>query len=444
MKPVVQKDYPKSARLYQEASRYSPGGVSSNFRLKMHPFPLFFERAQGSRLYDVDGNEYVDYVLGMGPVILGHAHEAVNAAVAMSLGRGQLYAGQHEDEVRLAHVISELVPSAQMARFSSSGSEAVQAAIRLARAYTGRSRIVKFEGHYHGWFDNVFVSVQPCADEMGPVSSPRPVPMSLGQSESAYADLQVLSWNDLGAFQEAVETDGENIAAVIMEPILCNTSVILPGPGYLTEVRELCAEHGIVLIFDEIITGFRVGLGGAQELLGVRPDLSVFAKALANGFPISCLSGRREIMRLLAEKPVMHGGTFNSNVVSCAAALATLEVLRESDGAVYSRIQQLGAWLMDGLRSIASEAGYPLLVQGLPGVFHTSFADQAEIRDYRDYYRCSGPSQCQIVDALLEHGIRITGRGTWFLSAAHSERDIEHTLRAAKAALTSIPLQKEA
>jgi len=438
MKKVTAKSYPRSARLYEEARKYLPGGVSSNFRLGMRPFPLFFERANGSKLYDTDGNEFVDYALGMGPVILGHGALAVNRAVEESLKRGQLYAGQHEAEVMLAHEICDVVPCAEMVRFSLSGSEAIQAAIRLARAFTGRSKIIKFEGHYHGWFDNIFVSVQPEEPSISAGTPSNSVAESAGQDPNAYAETETLPWNDIETFRRAMERHEGHIAAVIMEPVMCNSAVILPRSGYLEQVRELCTQHGVVLIFDEVITGFRVGLGGAQEFLGVIPDLAVFAKALANGFPMSCLAGRRNVMELFASRRVMHGGTFNTNIVSCAAALATLRELREDGARIYSHLRDLGTRLMEGLKQIGTETCRPLHVQGLPSVFHTSFTDQRQIDDYRGYRRCQLDLQGEFVALLLDRGVRITGRGTWFLSAAHSGQDVEFTLDAARAALLSL------
>lgn len=440
MKLLTPKTFAQSARLYEEAKKYAPGGVHSNVRLGMKPFPLFFKKAKGNRVWDTDGNEYVDYTLGMGPVILGHSHRAVNKAVRASLSHGQLYAGQHEEELLLSRLICELIPCAELVRFSLSGSEAAQAALLLARAATGRQEIIKFEGHYHGWFDNIYVSVHPDETLMGPDSQPNPVAMSLGQCASAYAGLRVFPWNDAELLSRALKTHRGKIAAIIMEPIMCNTSVILPRPGFLERVRDLCTQCGIILIFDEVISGFRVGLGGAQEYLGVKPDLAIFAKAMANGYPISCLAGRRDLMELFSSGSVVHAGTYNSNRVSCVAALATLRALRKKNGAVYARIDRLGRALIDGLRNFGAKTGLPLHIQGLPGVFHSTFTDQQEIVDYRSYRRCRLDLQSRFVSLLLERGVRITDRGTWFLSAAHTEQDVELTLRAAKAALLSLEL----
>jgi len=430
-----------SQSLYEEAKRYAPGGVHSNVRLEMQPFPLFFKCAKGSRLWDVDGNEYIDYALGMGPIILGHADGEVNEAIRQSVANGQLYAGQHEDELSLSRTLCEIVPCAEMVRLSSSGSEAVQAALRLARAATGRDRVIKFEGHYHGWFDNVDVSVHPDPSLMGPASRPEAVPESPGQCADAYAAIISLPWNDLGLLTARMKENPGEIAAVIMEPIMCNTSVILPRPGFVEGARELCSQLGSLLIFDEVITGFRVGLGGAGELLRVKPDLAVFAKAMANGYPVSCLAGRRDLMEQFAGG-VEHAGTYNANRLSCTAALATLQALRKNHGEAYAAIHRAGSALIDGLRKLAKETDLPMHVQGLPSVFHTTFTTQSEITDYRTYGRCQMESQAQFVALLRENGINITGRGTWFVSAAHTVRDVEHTLEAVRGVLLSNELNQ--
>lgn len=419
----------RSRELYRESAKFLAGGVSSNFRLNERPTPVFFESAAGCRLRSVDGNEYIDYALGMGPAILGHADRTVNSAVAAALDRGQLYAGQHEGELTLARLVCDLVPCAERVRFSLSGSEAIQAALRVARAFTGRRRIIKFEGHYHGWFDNIFSGIR-AAETVGPDGGARPE--TEGQPASALDDLLVIPWNDVEALSRALNDHVGEVAAVIMEPVLCNTCVILPRSGYMESVRKLCSENGAVLIFDEVITGFRVSLGGAQQMLGVTPDLAVFAKAFANGFPGSCLAGRAYIIDLFASGRVMHGGTYNTNLVSTAASIATLRRLAEEDGAIYRQMNEVGDRLMSGMRKAAAAAGVPLLVQGVGTVFHTAFTSAETIVDYRSWLESSDQSRLAVfIDALLENGVRITRRGTWFLSAAHTTADIDATIEAA-------------
>jgi glutamate-1-semialdehyde 2,1-aminomutase len=434
MSTSTRRSYERSEALYAVACQALAGGVNSNFRQHGRPVPLVFERGYAAHLIDVDGNDYVDYALGMGPNILGHAPEPVIRAVAETLGHGQIFAGQHPAEVQLAGRVQKLVACAELVRFGVAGSEMVQAALRLARAYTGRSRVVKFEGHYHGWFDTILVSVAPPLEGAGLDDAPVPHLPSAGQSGPAAADVAVLPWNDLLALRNYLEAHAGETAALIMEPILCNTSVVMPAPGYLEGVRALCDQYRVVLIFDEVITGFRVGLRSAQGRLGVTPDLAVFAKSLAGGFPIGAFVGKRAIMQLAADGSVLHGGSFNGHTASVAAALATLFEL--SRPAVYEQMEARGEALMSGLRSVAKRKGVPLLVQGLGMVFNTAFSEGPPVTDYRSFARrCDASRLPGFLHALQEHGVRPTSRGTWFLSTAHTDADIEATIRAAESAL---------
>ncbi len=430
-------EYTQSASLYEQAKAYLGGGVSSNFRYAGYgesPAPLFYAKGAGSRLTDVDGNVYIDYALANGPAILGHAPPAVLDAVSRTLTMGQLFAGQHELELELARRITEIVPCAELVRFASSGSEAVQAALRLARAHTGRQKIVKFEGHYHGWLDNIFMSVAPSPNEAGPASAPVPVSHTPGQPESVRGDVLVLPWNDIDALAEALRAHGDEIAGVIMEPILCNTGALRPRPGYLEGVRELTARHGVVLVFDEVITGFRVGLQGAQGLLGVTPDLAVFAKALAAGFPLAAVVGRREIMEQVGPGGVMHGGTYNANVMSIAAGLAALEELSRHEGRAYRDMYRRGERLMEELPAIARRHGEAVRIFGVGPAFHVAFTGDPDVHDYRAFSRIDGARRDRFNARLHSEGVRVTARGTWFLSAAHSDEDIEESLAAAERA----------
>ena len=425
--------YARSKEMLDEASLYLAGGVSSNFRMTPVSPPLFFERADGAYLYDVDGNTYLDYVLGMGPSLLGHAPSEVTAAVAETLDEGQLFAGQHLRELELARLFCELVPAADLVRFGLSGSEMVQLALRLGRAVTGRPKVVKFEGHYHGWFDSILVSVAP---PLGAIDVPH-LP-SAGQSQLAAADVAVLPWNNLAAVENYLSEHGDETAALIMEPILCNTCVVVPRDGYLEGVRRLCTAHGVLLIFDEVITGFRTALGGAQELTGVTPDLSVHAKAFGGGFPVAALAGRRDVMEQAGDGRVLHGGTYNTNLVSTAAALAVLAILRRDASVIYPEMNRAGSRLMEGLRHLGAESGLPLHVQGLPSVFNTCFIDADEVTDYRTYSRQDLELQRAFLRALQAEGVRVTARGTWFLSVAHGNTEVDRTLEAAEAALAAL------
>jgi glutamate-1-semialdehyde 2,1-aminomutase len=428
--------YDSSIALHQRASSVLPGGVNSNFRLGATPVPLFWRSGSGAHLTDSDGNDYIDYVLGMGPAILGHANPAVNHAVVSTLAIGQLLAGQTDLEVELAELMVSLIPSAEMVRLASSGSEAVQLALRLARAATGRNLVLKFEGHYHGWFDSILVSSNPPLSAAGPAEAPLRVLQSAGQSPAAASDIHVLPWNDLEAVRRFIARHGRETAAIILEPILCNTSVVLPRAGYLELLRELCDEHGIVLIFDEVITGFRVAAGGAQSLLGVMPDLTTLAKALGGGFPIAAVAGRRSLMELtVANAPVVHGGTYNSNLVSTAAALECLRILSADGGHAYDTLYARGDRLMHGFKKLGDSSKPKLQVQGLGPVFSTYFADAGEVVDFRSYQATDLTRQRAFIRALQDRGVRVTARGTWFLSTAHTESDIDATIAAAESAL---------
>jgi glutamate-1-semialdehyde 2,1-aminomutase len=423
---------PESRHYHELARERIAGGVNSNVRLSASP--ICFVSGKGSRLTDVDGNVYIDYALGMGPNILGHAPRVVIDEVSRTLDIGQLFAGQHPLELELANKFCSSVKSAELVRFGLSGSEMVQAAMRVARAYTARPEVIKFEGHYHGWFDNILINNSgPVAGEDDPLPRPRHL-QSAGQSPQASADVTVLPWNDVEAIDRYVNANASKIAAIITEPVMLNTGGILPRQGYLQQLRRVTKAHDIVLIFDEVITGFRVALGGAQELYDVEPDLSVFAKALGAGFPVSALAGRREIMELFATGRVNHSGTYNANLVSITAALATLRALSADSQAAYKRINALGEKLMEGIASTAQECGADLVVSGLPSAFHTCFT-RHPIYDYSSYSRADHQRLGLFLAALLERGVRPTGRGTWFVSTAHTDSDVTSTLDAVGYAL---------
>jgi glutamate-1-semialdehyde 2,1-aminomutase len=352
--------------------------------------------------------------------------------------KGQLYAGQHGLEILLAQKMAELVPSAELCRFGLSGSEMVQAAMRLARAATGRNLILRFEGHYHGWFDNVLISVAPPLDKAGPREHPNAVAGSPGQTASALEDFVVLPFNDLALVEELFARQGQSIACVMLEPMMCNTGAIPPEAGFLSGLRRLCDHYGTILYFDETITGFRLSLAGAQGYFGVTPDLSSFAKAMAGGFATSALVGKRELMVRFAQD-VNHSGTFNSNVISMAAAVAALAELERDDGAVYRHIDKIGTQLMAGLADLGRRLEVPLHVQGLPCAFHLSFTEEPPLLDYRDWAtKCDNARYDEFTFAMLERGVRLIGRGLWYVSAAHSEDHVAQTLEAAEKSLAKV------
>jgi len=421
----------ESARLYEAACKVIAGGVSSDIRRSTTSAPpLYVDHARGSHLWDVDGNEYVDYVLGQGPLLFGHSHPRIVEAVTKQVARGQTYSAQHTLEIEVAELVCELVPCAELVRFNSVGSEAVQAAWRLARAVTGRTKVLKFEGHYHGWYDSAWFSVHPSPDEAGPADRPRAVPSSLGQLRSAADELVIAPWNDLVAFGQILDEFHGEIAAVIMEPLLCNSGCIEPDPEFLRGVRERTRRDGIVLIFDEVITGFRLAPGGAQEWYGVVPDLAVFGKAIAGGFPLSCIAGTEEVMRPIATGKVGHAGTFNSNPVVMAAAAAALGMIKDQGDALYAPMRERGQRLIQGIAERARAAGVDLLTSGPGPIVQTYQTSRSTIRNYREYAEVDRTRTLAFHAALLDVGVNSVNRGLWFLSTAHDDADIDRTLAA--------------
>ena len=422
--------FEQSHREVTEGSAYVAGGVNSGYRTGSKPHPLVFTSAHGCELVDVDGNNLIDYVLGMGPMILGHSPQEVIDAAKKQLDISLLVAGQTLIEYEAAKLLTQMGPSAKKVRFASSGSEAVQVAYRVARAATGRWKIIKFEGHYHGWFDNVLVSVAPDISLAGEVLNPNALPGTQGQEMSD--NIVVLPWNNAEVIEEQLKTG--HIAGIIMEPIMFNTSGVLPLPGYLERVRELATKYGTVLIFDEVITGFRVSEGGAQKVSGVTPDLTILGKALANGFGVAAIVGNEDYMNLIATGKVMHAGTYNTQSVSMAATLATLKILNSQ--IPYDIINKSGGYLMKELSKEFSSSGIEHEIVGYPGVFNVRF-DSKGPTEYRSAIKANRERYANFAFALLQKGIRILPRGTWFLSSAHTVRDLDKTLSAVRDVLKS-------
>jgi len=430
-----------SGELYNRALNSLAGGVNSNVRLTETPHPLFYNKAKGSKIYDVDGNQYIDYVLGQGPMIFGHSPDFLLQAVTEASESGQLFAGQHLLELEAAEAVKTLVPNAELVRFASSGTEAVEAAFRLARAYTQRNAIIKFEGHYHGWSDGVLFNTAAPLRTLGDNMLPQPESMSQGVADNSESGLIILPWNNFEAIKTVFEEKGDEIAAVITEPIMCNTNCIMPKPGYLEHLKESCDRNDSLLIFDEVITGFRVNSGGAQSFFGITPHLATFAKAAAGGFPVSILTGSKEIMSLIGAGTVMHGGTLNANVMSMAATKSSMEHLSDKEIQTNKKLNDLGQRLMKGLQDINSRLEAGMLIQGPGSVFAVSFTDGKEVFDYRSHVENSDPDRYAVfVSEMMKRGIRINSRGIWFLSESHTDMDIESTLSAASEVLQSMAL----
>lgn len=421
------RSYIKSKSLLDRAQKCLAGGVSSEFRKHNYPHALLYSHAKGTRIYDVDGNEYLDFSLSQGPMIVGHSNEHVLNQVVAYSAQGQLFAGQHLLEVELAEKLQKHIPSAELMRFCLDGSEAVQTAFRLARAKTGRKKFLRFEGHYHGWLDNVAWGLTtPSLAEMGEREFPNVFPWSDGLPVESKNEFIILPWNDLALVTKVVEENFNDLAAVIMEPVMCNNGCILPEEGYLQGLRNLCNQYGITLIFDEVITGFRTALGGAQQYFNVVPDLSIFAKAMGSGYPISAIVGKKDWMELIVSGKVIHAGTMNSSNPTIAAAMATISLL-ENHG-VYDEIYRLGNKLMNGLRKINAAHQQNLLVQGLGPMFHTGFTSLDRVKEYRDVLAYDKAKLQTFIAALHDEGIRVIGRGLWYISTAHTEEDVDRAL----------------
>lgn len=417
----------RSRELFQRACQLMPGGVNSPARAfgAVGGTPVVFEHGEGCRIRDVDGNIYLDYVASWGPLILGHRHPAVVEAIREVLEHGTTFGAPTPWENELAELVVEAVPSIEKVRFVNSGTEASMSAIRLARGFTGRHRIVKFAGCYHGHVDALLVQAGSSATTLGAPSSP-------GVPPGCVQDTLVLRYNDVEGLREAFHRHGEQIAAVILEPIAGNMGVVPATTEFLQEARRLTAEHGALLIFDEVITGFRVAYGGAQALLGITPDLTVLGKIVGGGLPVGAFGGKAEIMAaLLPEGKVFQAGTLSGNPLAMAAGAATLRVLRDTDP--YAELSALTARLCDGLERLALERGIPVVVQRVGSMF-TLFFNPDPVRDYDDALRSDTTRYARYFWGMLERGVYLpcSQFEANFVSVAHTEQDIEFTLDQAR------------
>jgi glutamate-1-semialdehyde 2,1-aminomutase len=437
----------RSNELFKEARASLAGGVGSGTRSPRSgwlPVPVFVRSGEGAHLTDEDGNRYIDYVMGQGPLILGHRHPAVIDAITETLReRGSLFSLAHDLEGEAAAAVSARMPSMELLRFGNSGTECVQYALRFARAFTGREKVVRFEGHYHGWSDAIHWSGHPAPDEWGAAGAPTPAPGSSGMPAAVAGTLIVAGWNDTAALERIFAEHGSEIAAVITEPILGNCGGIMPAPGYLERMRELTAAHGAVLIFDEVLTGFRVAPGGAQELLDIRPDLTVLAKALGAGVPVAAVGGRREIVEMVTDGRTMHGGTYNSSPLVCAAVIAAAGATG-AEG-FYDELDARGRRLADGLVQASRDAGLEACWSGTGALFQLWFAPDPP-RDYRRAHAVIANSPFATLHAeLRERGILIQPpqEGLWLMSGAHSDADVDQTLGAVAEAMPAVAAAAE-
>jgi glutamate-1-semialdehyde 2,1-aminomutase len=402
--------FERSRRQHRRAKQHLANGVATAFRASQRPVPITFVKGSGSRLLDIDGHEYVDWSLGFGPMLLGHTPAPVLAALRAQLELGLGYGASHPLEAELAEAVCETVPSAELCVFNTTGSEAVHAAVRIARAATGRRLLIKFQDHYDGWYDPIHVGI-PGQTGTGPATG--------GQDPEAARSTVVCAWNDIEALRRHL---GPDVAAVIMEPIGVNGGCVLPAPGYLKKAKELISRAGAILIFDEVITGYRAALGGAQEYLGITPDLTVLGKALGGGVPISAVAGRADVMEVVGPK-VAHVGTFNLNPLAAAAALATVRHLQADSRAIYARLDAVGSALASTVREASQEGGFPLDVNQVGAMAH-AFAPPPDGRE----------AYLSMAEGLLRAGVHVIPRGTLYVSTVHTDDDVAVTRDAVRAA----------
>ncbi len=420
----------QSTQLFYRAQQIIPGGVNSPVRAfkSVNMTPLFITRGLGSKLYDADGNEFIDFVGSWGPMILGHAHAEVVRKLEETLRNGTSFGAPTEGEILLAEMVCEAVPSVEMLRLVNSGSEAAMAVLRVARGYTGRDKIIKFEGCYHGSVDPLLVQAGSGATTLG-------IPDSPGVPASFVEHTLQAKFNDLESVIKLVEENSREIAAVILEPVAGNMGMIPPGHGFLKGLRDLCDREGILLIFDEVMSGFRVDYGGAQALFGVLPDMSIFGKIIGGGLPVGAYGGRQDIMLQVAPAgPVYQAGTLSGNPLAVSAGLSTLGILKKQNP--YPDLGQKTSWLSGEFRAAAESAGIPLQVQAMAGMFGFFFSE-TPVRNYQDALNSDLELFTRFFRRMLKQGIYLAPSAfeSLFVSTAHTEEDLERTAKAFSKAL---------
>lgn len=419
-------NYSESERLHKEALEHIVGGVNSpsrSFKAVGGGAPVVMERAKGAYFWDVDGNEYIDYLAAYGPIITGHAHPHITEAITQAAETGVLYGTPTRHEVKFAKMLKEAIPSLEKVRFVNSGTEAVMTTIRVARAFTGRDKILKFAGCYHGHSDLVLVAAGSGPSTLG-------TPDSAGVPKSIAQEVITVPFNDIEPFKEALEKWGDQIAAVLVEPIVGNFGIVEPKPGFLEEVNDLTHESGALVIYDEVITAFRFMYGGAQNLLGVTPDLTAMGKIIGGGLPIGAYGGKKEIMESVAPLgPAYQAGTMAGNPASILSGIACLEVLQEEG--LYERLDRLGAILENGILESAEKQGVTITINRLKGALTVFFTDE-KIENYEQAQQSDGEIFGRFFKLMLSQGINLAPSKyeAWFLTMAHTEEDIEKTLQA--------------
>lgn len=434
--PTQTDRYAQSAAAFERARALMPGGVNSPVRAfkAVGREPITVRSGKGAIVTDIDGNEYIDYILSYGPLILGHAHESVVTAIVKAAGRGASFGMPTEAETQLAQMVVDAVPSIDVVRFVNSGTEAVMSAIRLARGATGKAKIVKCTGCYHGHSDSLLVQAGSGATTLG-------VPSSPGVPESITSNTLLIPYNDLDAVRKVFQEQSKDIACIVVEPIAGNMGVVPPAPGYLQGLRTLCDEFGVLLVFDEVMTGFRVAYGCAQSLYGVTPDLTCLGKVIGGGLPCAAYGGREDLMRQVSpDGPVYQAGTLSGNPLAMAAGLATLEALKE-EGA-YEQLETQSAKLAKGLQKAAKKAGVPVTITRVGSMLCVFFTDTpgAPVTNYEQATSCRTDRYSAFFNTMLDHGVTLAPAQyeAWFLSTAHDDDCIDKTLKAAAEAFAAV------
>jgi len=429
----------RSREWYERAQQSLIEGVNSPSRgaAVYSPGPVVLDRGRGSHVWDLDGNEYVDFMMSFGALIQGHAHPKIVEVVSQTMADGSHFAAATPAEAEAAERFRRMVPSAEAVRFTNSGSEATMLALRLARAHTGRTKFLKFEGHYHGWYDPYCLNGHSHpAEQLGSKENPTRFPDSGGIPASVFDDVVLAPWNDLEALESILRRHGRELAAVITEPIMANMGCILPRDGYLQKVCDLAHEYGALLILDEVVTGFRYAPGGCQQHYDLRPDLSTFGKALGAGFPVGAVAGPRAILDRMrwGSNMVLHYGTFNGHRLTMRVIAANLDLLAANEGAVYKQIYAVGDAAIAGLRDVFRRGKIDAIVQGFGPMFQIYFTGRDAIRDYRDYCQYADTAKYSgFIHGLLDRGIYMTPSNGlhWIISTAQTMHDVEMLLAAA-------------
>ena len=438
------RSFERSRELYEQAMNYLPAGASSNVRVHMHePFPILFKTGEGPRVQDVDGNSYIDYLMAYGALILGHKHPRIMAEIQKQLQEGTMFGTTTELEIEVAKLVSSAVPNAEMVTFANTGTEATMEAVRIARAATGKDKIIKFEGHYHGHHDYVLFSVDAPSPVSGLETSPMKLPYFPGIPEEVAKTVIVAQWNNPTSLERILKKHSGDVAAIITEPVMANQGIIPPEPDYLKQLRELTIKYDVLLIFDEVLTGFRIAKGGAQELYGVKPDLACYAKAIGGGAPVAAVVGKREVMSLIGPGRIAFGGTYNANPLSLAASKATLQTLFENDGEAFRRMTDIGAKMKARLSETFKAAGYHVVINNVGPLLSIYFTKLRKIASYRQAIQSDTGKYKLFRDEMLKHGVYMhpDGLERLLLSAVHTEREIEDTVTATEQALKALRTQ---